>query len=108
MTTELSTSIDNDAPPEPVWQVLTDLDAYPQWNRFMTRAKEAVVGARLSLTLHPVDARRITLGPTVLEATPGRQLRWLGVSGVFEGEHSFTRNQAIKHRAERTLEIRPR
>jgi len=34
----------------------------------------------------------ITLHPTVLEAAPGRALRWLGrlvVPGVFDGEHRF-------------------
>jgi hypothetical protein len=94
MSTELSTSIDIDAPPELVWEVLTDLAAYPEWNPFITSATGTVeIGARLRLTMQPVGARRVTLRATVLEASPGRRLRWLGrvgVPGVFDAEHTFT------------------
>ena len=37
--------------------------------------------------------RGATLRPTVLEADPGRRLRWLGhlvAPGIFDGEHTFT------------------
>jgi len=94
MTTELSSAIDIDAPPELVWEVLTDLRAYPEWNPFIRSATGAIeVGGRLKMTLQPVGGRRITMRPTVLEAAPGRRLRWLGhlgVPGVFDGDHSFT------------------
>jgi len=94
MSTELRTAIDIDAPPELVWEVLSDLDAYPQWNPFITSATGTLeVGGRLTLTMQPVGARRVTMRPTVLEATPGRRLRWLGrvvVPGLFDAEHRFT------------------
>ena len=35
----------------------------------------------------------VTLKPTVLEATPGQELRWLGrvlAPGIFDAEHAFT------------------
>ena len=35
----------------------------------------------------------MTFRPTVLKAEPNRELRWLGhllISGLFDGEHSFT------------------
>ena len=35
MDKQLHTSIDIDATPERVWEILTDFAAYPQWNPFM-------------------------------------------------------------------------
>jgi hypothetical protein len=94
MSMQLSTSIDIDAEPGIVWQVLTDLAAYREWNPFITRAEGTVaVGQRLRLRMQPVGGRGVTLRPTVEEATPGRRLRWmghLGFSGLFDGEHVFT------------------
>src|SRR3954447_19561665 len=111
MTFELRTFIDIDATPERVWQVLTDLPAYAQWNPFITRADGTfAVGERLSLSLPPVNAfLRLTLRPTVLEVTPCRRPRVplrevphrgrvrlrggqgrLGVPGLFDAEHTFT------------------
>ena len=98
MTFELRTSVDIDATPERVWEVLTDLPAYALWNPFITRAEGRVaVGERLSFSLPPVHALlRVTLRPRVLEATPGRRLRLssrqdrLGLPGLFDGEHTFT------------------
>jgi hypothetical protein len=91
---QLSTSIDIDADPGHVWQVLTDLARYRDWNPFITHAEGPVaVGQRLTLRMQPVGGRKVTIRPTVLEATPGRQLRWLGrlgVAGLFDGEHVFT------------------
>jgi hypothetical protein len=94
MAKQLRTQVDVDAPPERVWQVLTDFAAYPQWNPFIVRAEgDARRGGRLTLRMQPVGGRAVTFRPTVLEATPARRLRWLGhllVTGIFDGEHSFT------------------
>ncbi len=94
MAKQLRTHVDIHATPERVWQVLTDFAAYPQWNPFMTRASGSPRrGERLTIRLQPVGGRGMTFRPTVLEADPGRRLRWLGhllVTGVFDGEHSFT------------------
>ena len=43
MTAQLRTSVDIDASPERVWDVLTDVRAYPQWNRFITGAEGSFV-----------------------------------------------------------------
>jgi hypothetical protein len=94
MAKQLSAQVDIDASPERVWQVLTDFPAYPEWNPFMTSASgRPTTGSRLVVHLQPVGGRAFTMRPTVLEATPGRRLRWLGhlgVAGIFDGEHSFT------------------
>ncbi len=94
MAKQLRTHVDIHATPERVWQVLTDFASYPQWNPFMPQASgSARRGERLTIRLQPVGGRGMTFRPTVLEADPGRRLRWLGhllVTGVFDGEHSFT------------------
>jgi hypothetical protein len=94
MAKQLRTEIEIDATPERVWQILTDFDAYPDWNPFITRISgTANVGQRLTNRMQPPGGRAVTFRPTVLEADPGRRLRWLGhllVPGIFDGEHSFT------------------
>jgi hypothetical protein len=94
MSLELRTSVDIDAPPDRVWDVLTDLAAYPRWNPFIVAASGPVEpGGRLRLRMQPVGARSVALRPLVLEATRGRRLRWrgrLGVPGVLDAEHDFT------------------
>jgi hypothetical protein len=94
MPKRLRTQIDIDATPERVWQVLTDFDAYPQWNPFMTRASgQPVPGQRLTIHMRPEGGRAMTFRPVVREVVPQRRLAWLGhllLPGVFDGEHSFT------------------
>jgi hypothetical protein len=94
MGKQLRTEIEIDATPERVWQVLADFGAYPDWNPFITSASgTARVGERLTNRLQPPGGRAMTFRPRVLEADPGRRLRWLGhllVPGIFDGEHSFT------------------
>ena len=94
MSKQLYTEINIDAPAGRVWQVLTDFDAYPQWNPFMTKASGTPVqGERLTIRMQPEGGRAMTFRPRVREAVPQRRLRWLGrflLPGIFDGEHSFT------------------
>jgi hypothetical protein len=94
MAKQLRAQIDIHATPDRVWQVLTDFAAYSQWNPFLTRASGIPRHReRLTIRLQPVGGRGMTFRPTVLEATPAARLRWLGhllVTGLFDGEHSFT------------------
>ena len=94
--TVIETTVDIDANPARVWEVLTDFDAYEQWNPFITRSTgEAAVGATLTNTLDNKGSV-MTFSPTVLVAEPGRELRWLGrlfLPGVADGEHAFVLEQ---------------
>ena len=94
MAKQLHTQIDIHASRERVWEVLTDFAAYPEWNPFITQARgTAQVGEQLTNRMQPVDGRAVTVKPTVLQATPGQQLRWLGravAPGIFDAEHTFT------------------
>lgn len=90
---KITTAIEINAPAERVWEVLTDFDAFPQWNPFIkTIAGETKVGAKLDVRIEPPGGKGMTFRPTVRAATPVRELRWLGrvvIPGVFDGEHSF-------------------
>lgn len=89
---ELTTHVDIDAPPERVWDVLTDFDRYDEWNPFMRVVGRPNEAARLHVELFPPGGRPARFRPTVTRAVPGRELRWLGrlwTRGVFDGEHQF-------------------
>jgi hypothetical protein len=78
---------------EQVWSVLVDFGRYAAWNPFIREASgEASVGTRLRVRIHPPNGTSMTFTPTVLEAAPARELRWLGhfwLPGLFDGEHAF-------------------
>jgi hypothetical protein len=102
MTGELRTSIDIDATPELVWEVLTDVPAYPQWSPLITSAEGTFApGGRVSFSFPPLNPLlRSTVPATVLEVTPGRRLRYmlrfarLGIPRLLDTEHTLT----IEHR----------
>ena len=88
---ELRSEIEIDAPPERVWQVLIDFEAYPEWNEFITSIKgEPTVGSRLTVHIEPPGRRGITFKPTVQAVEPARELRSLGrlvTPSLFDGDH---------------------
>ena len=94
MSKQLSTHVDIQATPARVWEVLSDLAAYPEWNPFIPRIDgEIRPGARLEVRIQPPGAKGMTFRPTVLKAEPNRELRWRGrlwLPGLFDGEHAFT------------------
>jgi hypothetical protein len=88
---EIRTEIEIDAPAERVWDVLTDLAAYDEWNPFIKHLEgELQEGSRLRATIAPPGGRATTFTPSVTDLQPRRRLAWLGhlgVRGVFDGEH---------------------
>lgn len=89
----LKASIDINAPPEAVWEVLMDFPRYPEWSVFLAHIEgPAVPGSRLSVTLEPSGGKMHVFKPMVLQVTRLRTFRWLGclgVPGLFDGEHGF-------------------
>jgi hypothetical protein len=95
---ELRTEIEFDGTPREVWEVLTDLPSYAEWNPFIVKIDgEPRRGSKLEVRMEPQGERVMTFRPTVLEAEPGRELRWLGhlgVPGIFDGEHRWLIEEA--------------
>jgi len=90
---ELHTEIDIDATPEVVWQVLTDLDRYSDWNPFITSSVgKPELGNKLVNRMAPPGGMAITFKPQVTVVEDGKSFEWLGkigFSGVFDGRHRF-------------------
>jgi hypothetical protein len=90
---ELQASIEIDAPAERVWDVVSDLGDYEEWNPFITEAEgEFIEGSRLAIKIQPPGGRQMQFKPTVLEVEPRRSVRWLGrfiLPGIFDGEHTL-------------------
>jgi hypothetical protein len=90
---ELNSEIEIKASPETVWNILTDISKFPEWNPFIRRVQgELVVGQKLAVFIQPSGARGMEFKPVVMKAELNRELRWLGrliVPGLFDGEHIF-------------------
>jgi hypothetical protein len=90
---QLRTEIEIEAPPQRVWQVLTDFSAYHEWNPFITSiAGDLLVGKSLAVTISPPESKEANFFPRVLVCDESRELRWLGkfwIRGLFDGEHFF-------------------
>ena len=90
---EIRTEIDIDAPPAEVWTVLTDLDAYPEWNPHVVAASGAIeLGSTLDITVRREGTRDRSMTVTVTELFPDLRLVWVGrllTGTVFEGRHVF-------------------
>ncbi|WP_433590205.1 SRPBCC family protein [Nocardia sp. CA-145437] len=69
-------SVEIDAPAELVWQVLTDVDAYGEWNPFVLECKTTLEPGS------PIDMRVQLVGPPkqqrefVRSCTPGREFSY--------------------------------
>lgn len=81
------------APAARVWQILTDLDRYAEWNPLIRHAGGAVVqGAFVDLDIQPEGLSRRRAAVELLRVDPCRELRWRGrllVGGLLDGDHSF-------------------
>ena len=89
----MSAAIDIDAPPVKVWEILTDLGGFHQWNPlFVEAGGNVAVGQRITLrSKHPANGRMMTVKPKITAVQPGAELRWVaGLPGIIGGEHRLT------------------
>lgn len=98
------------AEPARVWEVLTDLEAYAEWNPFIVEAEvldggPVEEGARLRIrTVTGPDDAGTVWKPVVLDAEPARLLRWRGtrpIPGLLAGTHVFE----LERRGERQTKL---
>jgi hypothetical protein len=91
---QLRTEVQIAAPPEVVWQVLTDRAAYHEWNPFITSFEGPLEeGARVSIVVSPPDSSDFRFRPRLLRVEPAREIRWKGnmlADVFFSGEHYIT------------------
>jgi hypothetical protein len=82
-----------DAPPEAVWEVLTDFAAYEEWNPFFTRASgELRERGAVDVTIDATRRPTLSMTMTITTVARDRRLQWVGriVSPlIFEGRHTF-------------------
>jgi hypothetical protein len=90
---ELRTEIEIQATPDKVWQVLTNLDLYPEWNPFIHHAIGKVeIGETVDIDFQP-DSKGLKLHCTVVTVEPNRELCWkyhVILPVLFRAEHRFT------------------
>lgn len=90
---QIRTQIPVDASAEAVWNVLTDLEAFPQWNPFITRASgELREGGSLEIYMEPPGGKVMGFKTRLMAVEPNRELRWVGVflhKTLFTGQHYF-------------------
>lgn len=86
---EVSESIDVPAPATVVWTVLTDLDAYPQWNTLLSIRGELAVGERLKVRLSTPGLPVVPIRPEITAVEPERALRWRSRLFGVDAEHAF-------------------
>jgi hypothetical protein len=93
MNHELHTTIDIEATPEIVWEILTDLGRWADWNPFITSSEgRPVVGEKLVNRMVPPGGKAMTFKPRVTVIEDATTFEWLGrlvLPGVFDGRHRF-------------------
>jgi hypothetical protein len=80
-----------DAPPDAIWQVLTDAPGYATWDSGIQRLEGTVApGEKLKLWAEVNPKRAFALKVTDFE--PGRRMVWTGGMplGLFRGVRTFT------------------
>jgi hypothetical protein len=89
---EIRVETDVDAPVETVWAVLSDLDAYEEWNPQVTSASgDLREGGRVRIRVAQSSGRERSMRATVTAVEPERRLEWVGTVGgswLFEGRHT--------------------
>lgn len=89
---KLASALEIAAPPERIWEQLTDFTGFQAWNPFIRSATGDIrPGNRITITMKLGSSER-TFRPTVSKVEPNRELRWLaqiGPRGVFDVERIF-------------------
>ena len=81
------------APASVLWQIMMEVDKYPQWYSVMLEASGTPrLGARLKFRVKAMDGspRQLSFAATVVEFVPERRLVWTGgMFPILVGRHFF-------------------
>jgi hypothetical protein len=87
------TDIEISASPDRIWNILLDVNKYPEWNPFIINVEGVFKeGEKIKVTLHQVDSKPMVFKPRCKKLNIAKELRWLGhlfIPGLFDGEHIF-------------------
>ena len=87
---ELRTEIQVNSSSMRVWEILTDFEKYEQWNPFIHRIVGVPIeGSSIKIRLLTPGGKSRQYEPIVTKVDQGRELRWIGKSMLFTGEHIF-------------------
>jgi len=90
---QIKTEIIINAPKEKIWNILTDLENYQNWNPFITKSIGKVqLGQQLTNTILLEGQKDQVFKPKIIGVNKGNSFRWLGslfFKGLFDGEHYF-------------------
>ncbi|GJJ72422.1 hypothetical protein EMPS_04779 [Entomortierella parvispora] len=96
---ENKASITIEASPQIVWQVLTDLNSYPEWNPLFVQATGTIavgeslqVKMRLPLRIFCGAPLTYNWSPRIIKVEPNSCLEWFapaGLKGFIDGTHYF-------------------
>ena len=89
----IAAEIEIEAPESVIWEVLSDLESYAEWNPFLTSASgNFEEGARVEIFIKPPRARGTTINPQVVLVEEGKGFSWRNnmlFPGLFDTEHYF-------------------
>lgn len=89
----IAAEVEIEAPETLIWEVLSNLESYGEWNPFLTSASGSIEeGARVELFIKPPRARGTYINPRIVLVEEGRGFSWRNnmlVPGLFDTEHYF-------------------
>jgi hypothetical protein len=101
-TRTIRSAIEIRAPLDAVWRVLTDFQAYPEWNPHIRAVRGTPkVGSRIAIRSQPPGGHPVVMRPVVTRWAPPTELRWRGTfiaRVLFSGEHGFKLEQLAERR----------
>lgn len=90
---EIRVETEIDAPPEAVWETLTDFAAYEEWNPvFRSADGDLREGGTVEVDIDATGKPNVSMTMTITDVIRPRRLQWVGTfvgRWIFRGEHAF-------------------